>query len=65
MSKSSISFTPEAPPISSPQTPKTFDFPPSSLQKATDELEQQSKLAQQEALAKQEAEKLLKQAALE
>jgi len=46
MSKSPISFTPEASPISSPLTPKTFDFPPPSLQKAKDELEQQGEIAQ-------------------
>jgi len=66
MSKSPISFTPEASPISSPLTPKTFGFPPSSLQKATDELEQQGEIAQQRALTKEEEEeKLLKQAVLE
>ena len=66
MSKSPISFTPEASPISSPLTPKTFDFPPSSLQKATDEFEQQGEIAQQRALTKEEEEeKLLKQAALD
>ncbi|MBN8523331.1 MAG: hypothetical protein J0M23_05720 [Rickettsiales bacterium] len=66
MSKSPISFTPEASPISSPLTPKTFDFPPPSLQEAGDELEQQGEIAQQRALTKEEEEeKLLKQAALE
>ncbi|WPX99387.1 hypothetical protein Megpolyxen_01271 [Candidatus Megaera polyxenophila] len=66
MSKSPISFTPEASPISSPLTPKTFDFPPPSLQEAKDELEQQGEIAQQRALTKEEEEeKLLKQAALE
>ena len=66
MSKSPISFTPEASPISSPLTPKTFDFSPSSVQKATDEFEQQGEIAQQRALTKEEEEeKLLKQAALD
>ena len=58
MSKASISFTSGPSPISSSRTPKTFDFPSSSLQKTMDELEQQHKIAQQEAFAKQEAEKL-------